>query len=164
MAKRKTQYSDVPDDAIFVSIYCAGAADTAGRPSHGDRPWRIATFFPDGEAPQWPNGDLRWSEVFHQYWTADGQVINLGTKSRRVSLVREADGLNDRVVARDEYRANPAVFDNGSRSRVNFKCGNCSLPLAIRSEKLDPFLNEFASLGLREVPLVALAARLHKRI
>ena len=154
MAKRKLSYSDVPEGTPYVSVYCAGRAGPGGVPSHQDRIWRIATLYPDTDAPRWPDGATRWTEVIHQYWTADREVIVLNTAPTRVSLI------GDRVVTRDEWRANPAVFDQGSRSKYRLPCGICSIAISVQAETLEPKLRTLLEIGVNEVSLVALAAKL----
>jgi hypothetical protein len=149
---RRLSYSDVPDGIPYVSVYCSGRAGPGGVPGHQDRPWRIASFYPDDELPPWPDGSTRWSEVIHNYWAADRKVIVLNTAPTRVGMV------GNRVVTQDEWQANPAVFDQGSRSRYKLACGTCGLALAAREKKLESSLDRLLGHGINEVSLAALAA------
>ncbi len=156
MAQRKLCFADVGPDVPFVSIYCSGRPAAGGVPNHQDAPWRIATFYPWAELPEWPDGTPRWAEVTHNYWTADRKVLTLDTAPTRVSLV------GDRVVSIAEWQADPSVFDTDSRSAYKLGCRKCGLRRVVRDSTFEAALLQILTLEIREVSLLGLAAILGK--
>lgn len=145
MAKQKVSYSDAPEWAVFVSIYCDGHQTDDG-PSHRDDPWRIATFAPSEEASAIA-GYIWWSDHGGKtYITADRKTLTFDTQSTLTHLV------GDRPVSRREAAADPG----GLRSRTRLSCRTCGLTLTVRSERLNPALTKLHAIGVSEVSLVGL--------
>lgn len=147
MSRPKTTYSDAPQDAVYVSVYCDGHQTDTG-PSHADKRWHIATFtilegaLANGEEVYWTVGTGR------TYTTAAGKTLTFDTKRTSTPLV------GDRPVTNREARDDPA----GLRSRHNLSCRRCGLTLAVRTEKLNPVLTTLHAHGVLEVSLLGLGA------
>jgi len=159
MAKAKRLVDDAPEDTVFLSLCCDGNLMSDGKLSHVQRRWRIATFHisadPDFALPDWPDGTPRWTELRNEYISMDRTVSRLDTGSTRTALV------NDRPVTTAERKANPAIFEAGSRSRYKLQCRTCGISREFRDAGFDRLLTQIHALvGSREFPLSSLPAKL----
>ena len=135
--KRRIRYSTEPD-AVYVSIYCA-------EPSHADSEWLLRSFVWVPEDDEKPAGAWHWEES-HNYWRDQTPDVRL-TGRTRASLV------GDRHVSQAEWKANPFVFDAGSRTRYRFHCETCGLTVVRKAPVVYEVLAVLASAGQREVSL-----------
>lgn len=127
------------DDGIRLSVQCIAE-------SHAERPWLVASFYLEPKAPE----AARWASD-KNYWREGVHVAKLPSTTY-TALV------GDRVVSNDEYKADPLVFDNGSRSRYSFRCPICGLSIARRSEVVLETFDRLANAGVSEISLESLAA------
>lgn len=153
MNGREVHYSTNPD-AVYVSIYCAGnvVRNDAGEveQSHQDEPWLIASF-------RWTPEDLDnlagawfWSEEL-DYWRDHTPAFRLaGRSARRL--------VGDRHVSQADYRADPLVFDGGSRTRYRFECRTCGLTIERKAPTVEAAFQKLAVAGVLEVSLRALGS------
>lgn len=144
MAKKKISYADWPEDSLFVSIFCTGAAVVGGQPSHVEEPWRIATY-------EWDPDHGWWTERVNIYVTNDRRVLTLNTAPTRATLAG-----NTRVSETD-WVANPKVLDD-VRGRFQLRCRTCPEALARKAEDLYPALSRLLSIRSGEYSLRALRA------
>ena len=130
---------DLEPGSVWISIQCTAE-------SHSERPWLIASFYFDSDAPQ----EARWMSS-RDYWR-DGQHVAKLPETAGARLV------NDQVITAAQYKADPLVFDNGSRSRYSFKCEVCGLSIARRADVVFDRFDKLASAGVSEISLEHLAA------
>jgi hypothetical protein len=136
----RVSYSDDPS-SVRISVQCN--AD-----SHADRPWLIDSFVLDSgddastSAPIWVGSST--------YWRDGKSIAQLTIDGSRATLV------DDRVISREDRKADPFVLDNGSRSRYSFKCGICGLSLARKGPAITACFDRLVAAGVSEVSLEGL--------
>jgi hypothetical protein len=142
-------YSADPD-AVYVSIYCTGdvVANDAGEVEHSHEadPWLIRSFVWGPEDDDNPAGAWRWHEDPFRYWRDQTSGVRLSGRAR-ASLV------GDRHVSQAEWKADPLVFDAGSRTRYRFECQTCGLTVERKAPIVYDVLTVLAKAGQREVSL-----------
>jgi hypothetical protein len=138
--KPRVSYSDDPE-TVRLSVQCV--AD-----SHADRPWLIDSFYQE-EADEVDSATPVWL-ASSTYWRKGESIAQLKRVGSRATLV------GNRLVQPDEYKSDPFVLDNGSRSRYSFKCEVCGLSLARKSEVISACFDRLAAAGISEVSLEGL--------
>ena len=138
--KPRVNYGD-DNESTRLSIQCIAE-------SHADRPWLVDSFvLEEGDE----NAPRSWAGST-TYWRDGKSVAKLKIGASRTSLVE------NRPVSAEEFKRDPFVFDNGSRSRYNFKCEICGLSVVRQSEAVMLCFDRLAEAGVSEISLSVLAA------
>jgi len=136
--KPRVPYSN-DHESITLSVQCT-------EESHADRPWLIASFYVDFDAP----GGPMWLSSTN-YWRNDEHVAKIQDDARRTLV-------GDEVVTAERHKSEPDIYDNGSRRRYSFQCKICGLSIARKAAVVEPVFNRLAGAGVSEISLSALAA------